>query len=159
MLDVDIPKVDIIISEWMGFCLLYEGMLDSVIYTRDKFLKKDGLLFPERAKIYIAAGDDITYKIKEDALWTENEYGINMSCMSDTWEKCMIVETLLSKQVISDSYKVLDIDLKYCHVDDLQFSSEYTVKINDNYLPLIDFNSMILWFEVDFPLDDSINEN
>ena len=42
-------KVDIIISEWMGFCLLYEGMLDSVIWARDNFLKEGGKMFPEQA--------------------------------------------------------------------------------------------------------------
>lgn len=52
------PKVDIIISEWMGFCLLYESMLDSVLFARDRFLVKDGLMFPDRAKIYIAAVED-----------------------------------------------------------------------------------------------------
>ena len=35
-----IEKVDIIVSEWMGYCLLYETMLPSVIYARDKYLKK-----------------------------------------------------------------------------------------------------------------------
>ena len=29
-------EVDIIVSEWMGYCLLYEGMLDSVIFARNK---------------------------------------------------------------------------------------------------------------------------
>ena len=33
-----VDKVDIIISEWMGYCLLYESMLDSVLYARDKWL-------------------------------------------------------------------------------------------------------------------------
>lgn len=33
-----IDKVDIIISEWMGYCLFYESMLDTVIYARDKWL-------------------------------------------------------------------------------------------------------------------------
>lgn len=33
-----IKQVDIIISEWMGYCLLYESMLDTVIYARDKWL-------------------------------------------------------------------------------------------------------------------------
>ena len=32
-------KVDIIISEWMGYFLLYESMLDSVLWARDKYLK------------------------------------------------------------------------------------------------------------------------
>ncbi len=37
-----VPKVDIIISEWMGYFLLYESMLDCVLYARDKWLNKDG---------------------------------------------------------------------------------------------------------------------
>lgn len=32
------PKVDIIISEWMGYCLYYELMLSTVIFARDKWL-------------------------------------------------------------------------------------------------------------------------
>lgn len=46
-------KVDIIVSEWMGFYLLHEGMLDSVIIARDRFLKTNGLIFPEAATIYV----------------------------------------------------------------------------------------------------------
>jgi hypothetical protein len=30
--------VDIIISEWMGYFLFYESMLDTVLVARDKFL-------------------------------------------------------------------------------------------------------------------------
>lgn len=38
--DVKLPvdKVDIIISEWMGYFLLYESMLDTVIFARDTWL-------------------------------------------------------------------------------------------------------------------------
>jgi hypothetical protein len=38
--EVELPvdKVDIIISEWMGYFLLYENMLETVIYARDKWL-------------------------------------------------------------------------------------------------------------------------
>jgi protein arginine N-methyltransferase 1 len=31
-------KVDVIISEWMGYFLLYESMLDTVLLARDKYL-------------------------------------------------------------------------------------------------------------------------
>jgi len=31
-------KVDIIISEWMGYFLLYESMLDTVLMARDRYL-------------------------------------------------------------------------------------------------------------------------
>ena len=33
-----IEKVDIIVSEWMGYCLFYESMLNTVLYARDKWL-------------------------------------------------------------------------------------------------------------------------
>lgn len=46
--------VDIIVSEWMGFYLLHEGMLDSVIWARDQFLAPDGLMFPASASINLA---------------------------------------------------------------------------------------------------------
>ena len=37
--EVELPeKVDIIISEWMGYFLLYESMLDTVLFARDKWL-------------------------------------------------------------------------------------------------------------------------
>jgi hypothetical protein len=33
-IDLPVEKVDIIISEWMGYCLFYESMLDTVLYAR-----------------------------------------------------------------------------------------------------------------------------
>ncbi|KAK7886154.1 hypothetical protein WMY93_025775 [Mugilogobius chulae] len=41
--EVELPvdKVDIIISEWMGYCLFYESMLNTVIFARDKWLEVD----------------------------------------------------------------------------------------------------------------------
>ena len=34
--EVELPvaRVDVLVSEWMGYCLLYESMLDSVLYAR-----------------------------------------------------------------------------------------------------------------------------
>ncbi|XP_014284743.1 uncharacterized protein Art8 [Halyomorpha halys] len=46
-------KVDIIISEWMGFYLLHEGMLDSVLFAK-KYLKPNGVMFPEECTLYIS---------------------------------------------------------------------------------------------------------
>ena len=41
-------KVDIIISEWMGYFLLRESMLDSLVRARDRWLIPGGLMFPSR---------------------------------------------------------------------------------------------------------------
>lgn len=64
MEDVELPfpKVDIIISEWMGYFLLYESMLDTVLYARDKYLVPGGLIFPDKATIFMAGIEDGEYK-------------------------------------------------------------------------------------------------
>ena len=50
--DLTLPtKVDIIVSEWMGYLLVRESMLDSVLFARDKFLKKGGALYPSHARL------------------------------------------------------------------------------------------------------------
>jgi hypothetical protein len=39
----------------MGYFLLYEGMLDSVIFARNKFLRSEGgIMFPNKCEIYMA---------------------------------------------------------------------------------------------------------
>lgn len=37
-IELPVPKVDVIISEWMGYFLLFENMLNTVLYARDKWL-------------------------------------------------------------------------------------------------------------------------
>lgn len=44
-------SVDVLVSEWMGYCLLYETMLSSVIFARDQWLKPGGAILPDTATI------------------------------------------------------------------------------------------------------------
>ena len=65
MEDVTLPVeyVDIIISEWMGYFLLYESMLNTVLYARDKFLRpKTGIMLPDKAVLFICAIEDADYR-------------------------------------------------------------------------------------------------
>ena len=64
-LTLPVDKVDIIISEWMGYFLLYESMLDTVLYARDKYLVEGGAMFPDRAVLYVAAIEDGEYKAEK----------------------------------------------------------------------------------------------
>merc|ERR1712110_826332 len=80
--DITLPveKVDVIISEWMGYCLFYESMLDSVLYARDKWLAPTGLMFPDKATLYVCAIEDRQYK--DDKInWWDDVYGFDMSCI------------------------------------------------------------------------------
>jgi protein arginine N-methyltransferase 1 len=80
MEDVVLPveKVDIIISEWMGYCLLYETMLNTVLYARDRYLAPGGLIFPDKATMYLTGIEDGQYMEEKIGFW-DNVYGFDMS--------------------------------------------------------------------------------
>lgn len=105
-----VEKVDIIISEWMGYCLLYESMLDTVLYARDKWLKSGGLMFPDRAAMYITAIEDREYK-EEKINWWDNVYGFDMSAIRNVALNEPLVDVVESKQVVTDSCRI-----KVCYV-------------------------------------------
>jgi predicted RNA methylase len=42
---------EVIVSEWIGYFLLFERMLPSVLAVRDTNLKKDGIMIPRRARM------------------------------------------------------------------------------------------------------------
>ena len=54
-IELEVEKVDIIVSEWMGYCLLYESMLPSVLFARDKWLTKMVTCFPPPAPSLLQA--------------------------------------------------------------------------------------------------------
>lgn len=76
-----ITEFDIIISEWMGYFLLYESMLDTVLLARDRYLKPGGMIFPDNATLFLAAIEDSEYKEEkincEYSLFLVRRYGRN----------------------------------------------------------------------------------
>lgn len=141
-----IDKVDIIISEWMGYCLYYESMLDTVIYARDKWLKKPGgLLFPDRAQLFFTAIEDRAYKNKKINYW-DNVYGFKMSCIKDLALREPLVDNVEAKQIVTSSFIVSDINLTTVTKEDLTFEStfELTAK-RDDYV-----HAFMTYFTIDF---------
>lgn len=140
-----VPKVDIIISEWMGYFLLYESMLDTVLWARDKYLVEGGKMLPDRAKIFIAAIEDGQYKHSKTTFW-DDVYGVDMSCMALQCIKEPLIDTCNGDMIISDSCKILDLDLVKMDKGDVEFTSEYELKFihNDKC------HALVAWFDTDF---------
>jgi predicted RNA methylase len=65
-------KNDLLVSEWMGYFLLFERMLPSVLYVRDKFLDPAGFMIPGHARIYISAIEG--YKLYQIQAMSTNEH-------------------------------------------------------------------------------------
>ena len=64
-IELPVKQVDIIISEWMGYFLLYESMLDTVLYARDKWLVDGGLMLPDKTVLNLCAIEDAEYKAEK----------------------------------------------------------------------------------------------
>lgn len=75
-----VDEVDIIVSEWMGYCLLFEAMLPSVLFARDRYLKPGGLLVPSHANIWVAPVADPEFVADNVTFWRD-VYGFDMRAM------------------------------------------------------------------------------
>jgi len=72
-----VDRVDVIVSEWMGYCLLYEAMLPSVLWARDRYLSPDGLMVPSHASQWLAPISDPEYVDGHVTFWRD-VYGFDM---------------------------------------------------------------------------------
>ena len=143
--ELPVDKVDIILSEWMGYFLLYESMLDCVLYARDKWLKKDGYMFPDRAQMFLAAVEDKNYKHRKINSWN-NIYGFNMNCIKEAAIAEPLIDNCTKDYLISSSCKIYDIDLYKITTKELDFMSGYEVEFNSDEC----FNGLVSWFNVSF---------
>lgn len=85
--EIELPeKVDIIISEPIGFLLVHERMIESYIVARDRFLKPGGLMMPTTGSILLCPfTDDAIYRehCQRAAFWENtNFFGVDISCVA-----------------------------------------------------------------------------
>jgi protein arginine N-methyltransferase 1 len=164
MEEVKLPfdKVDIIISEWMGYFLLYESMLDTVLYARDRYLNPGGLIFPDKATIYMAGIEDGDYKEEKigcrSSLWLtsqlklttisvwDNVWGFDYSPLKATALTEPLVDTVDMKAVVTDPAAVIKFDLNTVTVEDLAFSMPFQLHVRrSDYI-----HALIAWFDIEF---------
>eukprot|EP00742_Colponemidia_sp_Colp-10_P003798 GILJ01004045.1.p1 GENE.GILJ01004045.1~~GILJ01004045.1.p1 ORF type:complete len:366 (-),score=49.93 GILJ01004045.1:110-1207(-) len=82
---IELPeKVDVIVSEWMGYFLLFESMFNSVLVARDKWLKPGGSMLPSKATIFVAALDWSDFYADAVKFWHSKPYDIDFSLLSHT---------------------------------------------------------------------------
>merc|ERR1719481_2420516 len=140
-----VDKVDIIISEWMGYCLFYESMLDTVLYARDKWLAPGGLMFPDRATLYVCGIEDRQYK--DDKIhWWDDVYGFDMSAIRRVALTEPLVDTVDRNQVVANSCLIKEIDIQTCTKEDVNFESNFMLQIMRNdYV-----HALVAFFNIEF---------
>lgn len=140
-----VEKVDIIISEWMGYFLLYESMLDSVIYARDRWLSPGGLMLPDKATLYVCAIEDADYRAEKIDFW-DNVYGFDFRSIKRLAMAEPLVDTVDSEQVATESAVVRTFDIAAMTKEDAAFASEFELRATRNdYV-----HALVAYFDVTF---------
>ncbi|KAL9420366.1 hypothetical protein AB3S75_038025 [Citrus x aurantiifolia] len=149
--DVEIDEeVDVIISEWMGYMLLYESMLGSVITARDRWLKRGGLILPSYATLYMAP---VTHpdRYSESIDFWRNVYGIDMSAMMPLAKQCAFeepsVETITGENVLTWPHVVKHVDCYTIQIHELE-SIATTFKFKS--MMRAPLHGFAFWFDVEF---------
>ncbi|GAA5821946.1 hypothetical protein JCM10212_005157 [Sporobolomyces blumeae] len=127
--EIELPeKVDVIISEWMGYCLLYECMLDSVLLARDKYLAPGGLMVPSQTSILLSAFAGKPWNDDRVKFW-DNVYGFDMSAMKEGIEDEAIIEVYDNGEVVSNEQAITDILTGQTTIEALSFTSPFKLPI------------------------------
>ena len=119
-------KVDIIISEWMGYFLVYESMLNSVLFARDKYGNKDIKLFPSHANMFVSGISDPQYIEDRFNVWNKVE-GFDFSYCRRLSYIEPLVDSVEQSQIKTTCEKLIGWDLKTCTVEDLSFDAKSTI--------------------------------
>lgn len=151
--DIELPvdKVDIIVSEWMGYFLLYESMLDTVLYARDKYLVEGGLILPDKCSMYIAGIEDGQYKDEKIHFW-EDVYGFDYSPFIEVAMAEPLVDTVDNKLLVTEPYKFFEFDINTVTKEGLSFQRQFELRAIDTDL----CHAYIVWFDCDFPGDETV---
>lgn len=154
--DVKLPlpastdKVDILVSEWMGYCLLYEAMLDSVLHARDRYLNPStGLMVPSHCALRIAPVADPDYLADTLGFWPD-VYGFDMSPMTDKFFDDVLVRTVGPEHVAGDSAVFKSLPLHTISKEDLAFSAPFEVVLDKDVDAL---DGWVIWFDTFFMPD------
>ncbi|WJX26057.1 Protein arginine N-methyltransferase 1.1 [Trifolium repens] len=144
-LELPVPKVDIIISEWMGYFLLFENMLNSVLYARDKWLVDDGVILPDIASLHITAIEDKDYKEDKIEFWN-NVYGFDMSCIKKQALMEPLVDTVDQNQIATNSQLLKTMDISKMSAGDCSFTAPFKlVAVRDDFI-----HALVAYFDVSF---------
>lgn len=129
MSEVTLPveKVDVIISDWMGYCLFMDSFVDSVIDARDKYLNEGGIMFPDSIAMYVLGIEDRRYK-QDKIDWWISVHGYDMSCMRKQVMLEPSVDGVNPKQICTSNFKFKEFDLYTIKKEDKSFKVPFALK-------------------------------
>jgi len=151
--ELQIPEqIDIIVSEWMGTFLIFESMLESLLWTRNKYLKKNGLMVPSNANVYLVPVSMNDYYSKKVDFW-KKQYDVDFSVLIPYAKQCAFEKPIIDhkvneENVLSKPQKLKSFDLKWIPIDKpyQETSERFAFEIEKDGI----FHGFCAYFDVEF---------
>ncbi|XP_010464990.1 PREDICTED: probable protein arginine N-methyltransferase 3 [Camelina sativa] len=149
-IQIEPHSVDVLVSEWMGYCLLYESMLSSVLYARDRWLKPGGAILPDTATMYVAGFGKGATSLP---FW-EDVYGFDMSSigkeiLEDT-ARLPIVDVIEERDLVTEPALLQTFDLATMKPDEVDFTATATLEPIESEAKTRLCHGVVLWFDTGF---------
>ena len=130
----------------MGYCLLYESMLETVIVARDRWLRPGGLVLPDKYLMYMAGVDDHSKLRINKKLWWSDVYGVDMSCLGKNFLIEPLVDCSPKEMIVTTPCMFKELDLITCTAEDATFANQYKLEMaKDGKI-----DAIVIWFDVKF---------
>ena len=154
--DVSLPpgvQADVLLSEWMGFYLLHESMLNSVIVARDRWLSPDGVMVPSAATLYLCPVSMKDYHQENVDFWRD-VYGFDyepfQSLVLQRLRSQPVITTVGPGQCLARAEQVVRLDLKYVDAEDvLTIPGRFRFELQQYAI----LHGFACWFDVEFEGD------
>lgn len=150
--DLNGNKPDVIISEWMGYFLYFEGMLPSVIKAR-KYFGNTALMLPQRCKLNLGLLTHPEYHEDMYKKWTNgklNPWGFKFSPLA---RYCLQTDTQVDTVPhwqVTGNCQIHELDLNTAEPDDVDFKANFNFKDLKGTSSPFKIYGMVGWFSTDF---------
>lgn len=170
---VHIPdKVDVIVSECIGYYVFGGDMVSAVADMRDKFLKEEGSIIPSHISMYLVPVESFLHH-KYINYWNNNLYGIRFSLVQKMASNSVYLTTFNKESLICPPINIYNINLsrdfpnemmnikvdflisqsRYMHGLCGWFDVELCKGVNFSTSP---YNKTTVWKQIFFPLGEEI---
>lgn len=141
--ELPVPMVDVIISDWMGHALFHESLISSVMDARDRWLKQDGLMLPDKATLHLSA---TSLRVAESKDWWGNVHGFDMGSVSVASLKEVEIGKLKDSDIVSDPCILAEFSLYNCKREQLLMSRNFALTARrDEYI-----GGVVIYWQVHF---------
>ncbi|GAU90847.1 hypothetical protein RvY_03207 [Ramazzottius varieornatus] len=153
----DIREVDVIVSEWMGYSLFNESMLNSVITARKRFLKDGGFMIPDTAVLRMIGSSAVrpfparNYETKMKAAFAEANIKVDLERSVLCYDQLCTNMVIKPKDVLTNAVDIKVVDMYRIQPDEVKVDSQFMMECNGHGF----LRSFVIFFDVLFDLPNS----